>query len=680
MIKRLTYETQPPSVYSLLKATCLTASLSVLVACGGSGSGGGESGDTTAPTLTLSPASGATIGSASNKRPSITATFSEAVTKVNATNVVFKQGGTPKAITITGSGTTYTIAPNADLAASTNYTLTFKNKIADAAGNKLVEVNANYTSSDFVAPDTTAPTFTANPSSGSIIGSPNNKRPAITVTFSEPVNHVNADNVAFKSASGPMSITVNGSGSSYTIALGADLVADTEYTLEFNAEVKDAADNPLSTSSRTARFTAYKQKISFNAWVGATNTLLDVNDSLPNGSELYSYRAARYGDCDISNITACTNGQNLLLNGQTITNIAHTLADPAHYKLKEGSALSTNSNENTTRFSFRHKHQTVFFKDKFWVIGGDDGVRKNDVWSSPDGIQWTQVKAHKDNPTASDNQFSPRVNHQVVVYDDKLWLIGGRDNVGRKNDTWTSSDGINWTKKPFSGPIFSARDSHQVVVFKNKIWVIGGVVGTSTLSVSNEVWYSTDGVDWRSSTPTISGTFPRRFNFQAVVTNFNGTEKLWLIGGSSTLSGAGQYRNDVLSSTDGSAWASVMTDQASLRTNQFSQRYNHQVVVFNNKLWLIGGLASGTNNRLNDVWSSTDGSSWSKSPSSGLGERFTGRDSHQVQVAEINGTKQLYVIGGYAKYSNTKINKNDVWRSQNGSDWRLGYWGEITRP
>lgn len=477
-----------------------------------------------------------------------------------------------------------------------------------------------------------------------------------------------------------MSITVSGSGSSYTIALGADLVADTEYTLEFNAEVKDAADNPLSASSRTARFTAYQRKIRFNAWVGATNTLLDVNDSLPDGSELYSYRASSYGGCDISNITACTNGQNLLLNGQTITNTAHTLVNPAFYKLKEGSALSTGSSENTTRFSFRRKHQSVFFKDKFWVIGGYDGVNKNDVWSSPDGIKWTQVKAHKDNPTASDKQFSPRVNHQVVVYDDKLWLIGGRDSSGRKNDTWTSADGISWTQKPFSGPIFSARDSHQVVVFKNKIWVIGGVVGNSTLSVSNEVWYSTDGVDWRSSTPTISGTFPRRFNFQAVVINFNGTEKLWLIGGSSTLSGAGQYRNDVLSSTDGSAWVSVMTDQASPGSAQFSQRYNHQVVAFNNKLWLIGGLASGTNNRLNDVWSSTGGSSWSKSPSSGIGERFTGRDSHQALVAEINGTKRLYVIGGYAKYSNTKINKNDVWRSQNGSDWRLGYLGEITRP
>ncbi len=47
----------------------------------------------------------------------------------------------------------------------------------------------------------------------------------------------------------------------------------------------------------------------------------------------------------------------------------------------------------------------------------------------------------------------------------KLYLIGGRDNtMGRKNDVWSSEDGVNWIEETASAQ-FSAREDHQVVVF-----------------------------------------------------------------------------------------------------------------------------------------------------------------------------------------------------------------------
>ena len=57
---------------------------------------------------------------------------------------------------------------------------------------------------------------------------------------------------------------------------------------------------------------------------------------------------------------------------------------------------------------------------------------------------------------------------------------------GYANDVWYSSDGINWYQATPNAN-FSKRQSHSSVVFNNKIWVIGG--GDNT-SFYNDVWYS----------------------------------------------------------------------------------------------------------------------------------------------------------------------------------------------
>ncbi|NUM36764.1 MAG: hypothetical protein HUU50_19650 [Candidatus Brocadiae bacterium] len=87
----------------------------------------------------------------------------------------------------------------------------------------------------------------------------------------------------------------------------------------------------------------------------------------------------------------------------------------------------------------RQQHTSVVFDDKIWIIGGDDtnGSYLNDVWSSSDGINWTQVTAHASWPA--------RQQHTSVLFDDKIWIIGGSDGVTtRLNDVWYSSDGVNY--------------------------------------------------------------------------------------------------------------------------------------------------------------------------------------------------------------------------------------------
>ncbi|MDH3343358.1 MAG: hypothetical protein OEM07_06520, partial [Gammaproteobacteria bacterium] len=122
---------------------------------------------------------------------------------------------------------------------------------------------------------------------------------------------------------------------------------------------------------------------------------------------------------------------------------------------------------------------------------------KNDVWSSSDGVNWVQQTASA--------AFSARKFHQVITFNDgsgdKIWLIGGDDGMLR-NDVWSSSDGINWTQET-EKTAFSGRFSHQVVSFNDgsgdKLWLIGG----DDISLKNDVWSSSDGIEWRYGTHSI---------------------------------------------------------------------------------------------------------------------------------------------------------------------------------
>src|SRR6185503_7075937 len=83
---------------------------------------------------------------------------------------------------------------------------------------------------------------------------------------------------------------------------------------------------------------------------------------------------------------------------------------------------------------------------------------------------------------------------------------------------------------------------------------------------------------WTESTP--AAAFSPRESFGAVA--FAG--KMWVIGGGDFGDGtSARFFNDVWSSTDGATWT-LVTGSA-----PFSPRWGHTVTVFNDKIWVIGG-------------------------------------------------------------------------------------------
>ena len=127
---------------------------------------------------------------------------------------------------------------------------------------------------------------------------------------------------------------------------------------------------------------------------------------------------------------------------------------------------------------------SVVFDNKIWVLGGYGASGfYSDVWYSSNGADWTQAT-----PAAPAAPWGQRFAHAAVVLDGKIWVLGGEEiSVGGvlRNDIWYSTDGINWIQATAPGT-WSARRGHTSVSYGNKIWILGGYDG----SLSNDVWWS----------------------------------------------------------------------------------------------------------------------------------------------------------------------------------------------
>jgi len=281
----------------------------------------------------------------------------------------------------------------------------------------------------------------------------------------------------------------------------------------------------------------------------------------------------------------------------------------------------------------RGGHTSVVFNGRIWVLGGNadssGGFHKNDVWYSSDGASWTSATLSA--------PWSRRDFHSSVVFNGKIWVIGGEGPqapAGSRNDVWYSSDGVSWTSATLSAP-WSRRDSHTSLVFNGRIWVIGGEYynPSGPGAVFNDVWYSSDGVNWTSA--TLSAPWNPRFSHSSAVLG----GKMWVFGG---LDYGGHAFSDAWYSVDGVNWTSATLSAP------WSPPYDHASVVYNGKIWLFRY----------DVWSSADGATWTLAAPS-----VPAWDGGYRATVSYGG--RLWILGG-GTYSGPR---NDVWYSWDGANW-----------
>lgn len=291
----------------------------------------------------------------------------------------------------------------------------------------------------------------------------------------------------------------------------------------------------------------------------------------------------------------------------------------------------------------RSSHASVLLNNVFYVFGGRNGSGgpMGDVWSSPDGENWTMVRLIADWP--------PRYGHSVAVLSGVMYLMGGYNGTIALHDVWKSTDnGVTWTLVDDGTNIpWVARYYHRSGTFSGNIYVIAG--RNASTNVFADVWVSPDGLNWILKE---TGAFVVRHSHSIIIDS----SKIWVLGGETS---PGVALNDAWYSTDsGATWTEATASAA------WDARFGHVSVEVSNELWVAAGEKE-TGALPNDVWVSSaissPGVTWVAATTSAA---FSGR---AYATLHVKGSL-MYLICGLTA---SNITKNEVWTSPNGADWTL---------
>lgn len=281
----------------------------------------------------------------------------------------------------------------------------------------------------------------------------------------------------------------------------------------------------------------------------------------------------------------------------------------------------------------RRGHASVVFDDgsgeAIYVIGGfvvneETGYReyRNDVWKSPDGIQWIQIKerTYPEHPELdSIYDWFPRFNHACVVANhggtDYIYLIGGatmleehsaRYSMIYFNDVWRSTDGIHWDSLPNTD--YGRRSEHAVTVdpASGVIFLQGGRHGTIFEGVESGShplpdWHwlksSDDGINWYTikDTAALEEDYLWRAEHHLVIRN----STLFSLPGKSSSNQHFHFAR----SRDYTIWRMDYPYLFSVDSegSDFDARYGYSLVEHENKIWILGG-DTNSGGPDNDVW------------------------------------------------------------------------------
>lgn len=191
---------------------------------------------------------------------------------------------------------------------------------------------------------------------------------------------------------------------------------------------------------------------------------------------------------------------------------------------------------------------------------------------------------------------------RLVPFKGKLWAYYVNGAAAPEDiGIWNSSDGTHWTQVVRQSPWAGWVVSGSNVDDDVAVIEFGGKIWFMDLSkIDDRLWSSSDGVNFTKV--TVAAPFPGRMESASAVAVFQ--NKLWVLGGLSF----GSLMGDVWCTADGSHWTKV-TDSA-----PWGPRSRHQAVVCAGKLWVFGGVINSRDHGEwpSDVWCTADGSQWSR--------------------------------------------------------------------
>ncbi len=211
-----------------------------------------------------------------------------------------------------------------------------------------------------------------------------------------------------------------------------------------------------------------------------------------------------------------------------------------------------------------------------------------------------------------------------------------------------------------------ARTGQVTLVFNGRIWGMGGTLSNFGISYEqawNDIFSSFDGINWE--TIIREAPWGRRTMHGGVVFN----NKMWILGGMNCRYDVLYPFEDVWYSSDGINWTCA-------GIAPWGKRYNHAVVVLKDRLYVIGGQLT-PEIYYNDVWSTADGFTWRQETSSGFPLSDGSTTINLSGTAAVSYADRIWLVGGQSfigvndKYFDpTEVKYHaEVWSSTDGVNW-----------
>ena len=169
------------------------------------------------------------------------------------------------------------------------------------------------------------------------------------------------------------------------------------------------------------------------------------------------------------------------------------VADAAVYSATQAGNGSLTWSTVTTTAPWGATHMEVaVFAGKLWAINAYDSDTAGSVWSSSDGVSWTQEAA------------APWPNHlykRLVTVGNKLLTIVSTSSFGTNpGEVWGTTDGVNWTQHSAATPWEHNGSSSHSECYIAAAWFDGAI---HVVGRANTHFVSTDeGVSWLKVHPT----------------------------------------------------------------------------------------------------------------------------------------------------------------------------------
>ncbi len=307
---------------------------------------------------------------------------------------------------------------------------------------------------------------------------------------------------------------------------------------------------------------------------------------------------------------------------------------------------------------------------------------------------------HRWSRVADGAPWGGRAGAEAVYLDGSFYLVGGRTpnrptafpqgpipgDSKIWGDVWRSDDGgKSWTEllRTDDASLWPARSYHEVVVHNSKMVLLGGQNFilkpnpactqnifcfprfVSRSDFFNDVWSSRDGVNWEQL--TAHAPWVGRAGLSAAVLN----GEIYVLGGSVNddvvIVGGPPKRklfNDVWKSADGVNWEQVSASAP------WAARAGAAVVVKDGYLYVLGGeygFLGTPPPYFNDVWRTQNGSDWELVTASAA---WSPRPGHTCDLLD----SRIVCFGGYGQSPFPldvfgRFSPTDVWSSEDGAIW-----------